>query len=93
MFEWLSLFWQRPENFVRSGICPTCRKQDLHFGPQGGCSTNFACFSCSARFNGTFFEEKGRRGVLFLEHTGEITESERRFFRSQLLHEDWDFVL
>jgi len=75
-----------PEQLVEKGICPECEALDLHAGPRGGTSANFACFSCHARFNAAFVYGVG---VSFLERTGDITDSDKDdLFRPGLLQHD-----
>lgn len=50
---------------------------DLHPGPKGGMSANFACFTCSTRWNAALPPDGS---VLFLERTGKISDEERKLF-------------
>ena len=75
----------KDEDKVTAGYCPDCDAVNLHPGPQGGMSTNFACFSCSARFNGAFVLESGRVELLFFHRTGKINEADRGLFSRQNL--------
>lgn len=68
---------------VLRGVCPSCGALDLHFGPRGGMSTNFACFSCRARFNAAFVAGD----VVFFSQEGMITEEETTFFLPTPIHE------
>lgn len=77
---------------VLAGICPSCGALDLHFGPRGGMGTNFACFSCFARFNGVFVARYAERDVVFFSYEGAISEETKRFFRPQPLQEDWSYL-
>jgi hypothetical protein len=79
---------KKAEARIAEGKCPDCRKRDLHAGPQGGCSTNFACFSCLSRFSAAFVPW----GIAFFERCGKITEEEKRFFRFTYLQDDGKYL-
>lgn len=86
------LFRHAPELKVARGICPECGKRDLHFGPQGGSSTNFACFACHARFNAAFVDGLQAAWIVFLERTGTITAADKPLFRTATIENDVEYV-
>lgn len=70
------------EAILLFGQCPDCEKADLHMGPTGGASTNFACFSCRARFNGVF----GPTTIHFFERCGKLTDADKSVFHPNRFH-------
>jgi hypothetical protein len=53
--KWLSFFRlpKREVDYIREGICPTCKTGRLLEGPHGGASINIACENsqCHSEFN------------------------------------------
>jgi hypothetical protein len=84
----MSLMRLTPEQKIAKGLCPECNARDLHFGPQGGMSTNFACFSCNARFNAAFVYGS----IEFFERMGSIGEQERGLFRPATIENDVRYI-
>ena len=77
------------EQEITQGVCPVCKAKDLHAGPKGGASTNFACFNCHTRYNAAFIPNVG---ILFLEKTGSIGQQEKQYFRKTPLQEDGEYI-